>query len=167
MKNLTLLLFTILLLAFASCTQTNEDKARSLIEDQLKKTMNDWNSYEFVEMTPLDSSFSVLSDNEEYYNLGLKLKVLDAKSNYFISNVSSDYRNMDMWTDSAKQVIAEMESVNKRMDEIQSSFVPEHNGWLTNFTCRGNNKLGQKVISKTRYYFNKEITEITDTKKVE
>ena len=47
MKNLTLLLFTILLLAFASCTQTNEDKARSLIEDQLKKTMNDWNSYEF------------------------------------------------------------------------------------------------------------------------
>lgn len=83
--------------------------------------MNDWNSYEFVEMTPLDSSFSVLSDNEEYYNLGLKLKVLDAKSNYFISNVSSDYRNMDMWTDSAKQVIAEMESVNKRMDEIQSS----------------------------------------------
>lgn len=72
MKNLALLLFTILLLAFASCTQTNEDKARSLIEDQLKKTMNDWNSYEFVEMTPLDSSFSVLSDNEEYYNLGLK-----------------------------------------------------------------------------------------------
>ena len=167
MKNLTLLLFTILLLTFASCTQTNEDKARSLIEDQLKKTMNDWSSYEFVEMTPLDSSFSVLSDNEEYYNLGLKLKVLDAKSNYFISNVSSDYRNMDMWTDSAKQVIAEMESVNKRMDEIQSSFVPEHNGWWTNFTCRGNNKLGQKVISKTCYYFNKEITEITDTKKVE
>ena len=44
MKNLTLLLFNILLLAFTSCTQTNEDKARSLIEDQLKKTMNDWSS---------------------------------------------------------------------------------------------------------------------------
>lgn len=166
MKTIILSLFTILLLTFTSCIQSKEDKARNLIEDQLKKTMNDWNSYEFVEMTPLDSSFSIVSDNEEYHNLELKFEVLKAKSHYFLSEYEYDYTNAALG-DSCDACIKEMESVTQKMKEIEDSFVSEHNGWWTTFTCRGNNKLGHKVISSTKYYFNKDLTAITDAIDVE
>ena len=154
-----LLIFTLLLFFFISCENSPESKAKKLIEQELKSTMNDWGSYEFVEIEPLDSSFSTLSDNEEYHSLELEFKVIKAKGDYFLSEYKYDYMNSSL-KDSCDMCIKEMDSITKRMSEIESSFVPEHNGWVTTFTCRGNNKLGNKVISKSIYYFDKDITQI-------
>lgn len=117
-------------------------------------------------MTPLDSSFSIVSDDKEFHNLELKFEVLKAKSNYFLSEYKFDYTNAAL-KDSCDMYIKEIESVSQKMKEIEDSFVSEHNGWWTTFTYRGNNKLGHKVISSTRYYFNKDLTAITDAVDIE
>ena len=68
MKKIILLVCAIT--ALCSCGKSNEDKARELIEAKLKTTMNDWNSYEFVEMSKVDSVFTLFMK---------KLKVLMIK----------------------------------------------------------------------------------------
>ena len=68
----------ICLLACA-CTQTNEDKAKELIEAELQKTMNNWECYEFVEMTKLDSTYSSFSQTQE--GIAYKHRIDSIKNN--------------------------------------------------------------------------------------
>ena len=58
MKKIILLVCVIT--ALCSCGKSNEDKARELIEAKLKTTMNDWDSYEFVEMYNNEIPFSIM-----------------------------------------------------------------------------------------------------------
>ena len=52
------LLLVCAIIALCSCGKSNEDKAREVIESELKTTMKDWNSYEFVEISKVDSAFT-------------------------------------------------------------------------------------------------------------
>ena len=78
MKKIILLVCAIT--ALCSCGKSNEDKARELIEAKLKTTMNDWNSYEFVEMSKVDSVFTLFMHSEEAKSLDDQISKPKVKS---------------------------------------------------------------------------------------
>ena len=63
--TITKLLFLALPLLIAGCQQSKEDKMQSLIEAKLQQTMKDWSSYEFINMSSVDSLFTSFKLTEE------------------------------------------------------------------------------------------------------
>lgn len=150
-----------------ACSPSKEDKAKKLVEESLKKTMKDWSSYEFVEMSKPDSTFTTYFSTSEYDSLSkiendLELKKIDLDVNSGYPDIYGKTRCREM-TDSIP-VIEQLIGDTKNKIEIgQKNFKRQFSGWYTKFTYRGNNSLGAKVIEKANYYFDKDITEIVHT----
>lgn len=165
MKKLALL--AIIALFISSCGQSNEDKARKLIEEKLQTTMNDWSSYEFVEMTTLDSAFTKFEDSE--YMKEHRSKMLTAMTN--TGNIKSRLKSCK---ESEEKVLQDslsyyqsiedslMNVFNTKKDSFKGDFI----GYETTFSFRGNNKLGAKVLTNIRVTFDKDLTTITNAKEI-
>jgi hypothetical protein len=137
--------FLLALALFYACAEkTKEDKAKESIEKYLKVSMNDWDSYEFVDIGYLDSVFLV--------------------NNKKISNIDFSYQYRQ---DSLMNAI-ELEMALEKNDQeevayyknildslVTNKFNKEFIGWETNFTFRGNNKLGAKVINTIKVQLDK------------
>lgn len=65
MKKLTVVLF----IALVACSQSKEEKAKSLIKENMKTSMNDFKSYEAVEFGKLDSTYTSYHNDENYISL--------------------------------------------------------------------------------------------------
>lgn len=161
MKKL-FLIFTIMPFLFA-CKETNtqSDKAKELIENELKKRMNDWSSYEFVEMK-FDSIFTYKNLYRSYekktrlqLNTNIRLDTIDLKITI------EDYQKRDgkTWKDLAEEYTKEL----NEFKNIQRN--TEFVGYKARFTFRGNNKLGIKIINTYDYYIDKDILFIEEVKK--
>lgn len=77
--NLSVLLFLF------SCSKSPEETSQFLIQDYLKNTMKDWESYESVKFGSLDSAFTIYTDTQESI---FEMKKIDS-----INNISSDFQN--------------------------------------------------------------------------
>jgi len=152
MKKIILLIFSLSLII--SCTTSKEDKAKTLIEQQLKTTMKDWSSYEFVEMTKLDSTKTHYGITEEYEKLNKEKSDLEMKQ--------LEYSAKSMY-DSIPDIESRLSAIKEQMEEGKKNFKREFDGWYTDYTFRGNNSLGAKIISKKRYRFDKDVTTILGT----
>lgn len=150
-----IILMACAILSLCSCSQTNEEKAKAIIEENLQKTMKDWSSYEFVGMTKLDSAKTSFLSTPEYDKLSKEKSDLELRKLKYEAN--SEYPDsIIMFSDK----IAEIEGAIK---EGELNHKREFAGWYTDFSFRGNNSLGAKVINKTRYRFDKDITKIEGT----
>lgn len=113
-------LVTILSIAgvmIASCSK--EQKAKKLIKQHLSETMTNFNSYQPVSFSKLDSNMSFFDQSINY--------------------------SIEEWK-TAKE-----------------TFVPEFIGFVMLHTFRKENALGDTITNRQRFYFDKEITEITKT----
>lgn len=70
-----------LFLCFTSCSKSLEEKAQELIKNDLFKTLHDFDSYQLVEFSKLDSAFTDLSSVavlkdlvEEFEEKGAQIK---------------------------------------------------------------------------------------------
>lgn len=143
MKKICFLLLASVLL-YACGEKTNEDKARERIEKHLKESMNDWDSYEFVDMRYLDSVFLV--NNERISNIHFKLRYRqDSLMNAIELKMANE--KGDFETASKCQNIID--------SLVRTKYNKEFVGWETDFTFRGNNKLGAKVINTLRVQLDK------------
>lgn len=162
MKKIILLVCAIT--ALCSCGKSNEDKARELIEAKLKTTMNDWNSYEFVEMSKVDSVFTLFMHSEEGSTIREELSQLRSKRVEY--EVNAGYTSIygeraKIMQDSIPILENMIDSLQNLYDKKEEAYKGEFNGYKTKFTFRGNNKLGGKILTSSMYLFNKDITEIT------
>ena len=141
--------FVILLfIVLVSCNETNESKARKLIEQKLKVEMNDWSSYEFVDMT-CDSLFGCVDDlsNEDY-------KFTRKDMCYEAINLDSirEAMNFERYHDSTAFIrLQELKKMKSAIDHI---------GWRSHFVFRGSNRFGVKIISSLTVDFDKCLTKI-------
>ena len=143
-----------------SCSKSNEDKAKELIESKLKLTMNDWSSYESVEYGKLDST--IYSYNDIY---GV---VYDAK----FESLKSDHKYfLEMWEDgnkayedSSELCIKKMKLLLREQEDSMKSFKPKFDGWKLRHTYRGKNAVGAVIINTTIFYFDKDISKVTKMK---
>lgn len=144
MKKICFLLLASALF-YACGEKTNEDRAKESIERYLKESMNDWDSYEFVDMGYLDSVFIV---NDK------KMSNIDFRFRYRQDSLVNAM-NLEMAVDKNDQ-----EEVAYYKNIIDSLVTNKYNkkfiGWETRFTFRGNNKLGAKVINTLRVQLDKD-----------
>lgn len=163
MKKIILLVCAIT--ALCSCGKSNEDKARELIEAKLKTTMNDWNSYEFVEMSKVDSVFTLFMHSEEAKSLDDQISKTKSKISEY--SVDKDFpllygARTKVMADSIPILEQIRDSLQNIYDTKDKTYKGDFNGYIVKFTCRGNNKMGSKVINSTIYYFDKDLTKITN-----
>lgn len=143
MKKICILLLASILF-YACGEKTNEDRAKESIERYLKESMNDWDSYEFVDMEYLDSLFNIN---------GEKISEIEFEVNYRLDTMSYASMMNSLSEIGAKE---EAEVYKDKLDSlIRTKYNKEFVGWETDFTFRGNNKLGVKVINTLRVQLDK------------
>lgn len=159
------LLLVCAITALCSCGKSNEDKAREVIESELKTTMKDWNSYEFVEMSKVDSAFTLFMDSQEGKAIRELQSALSLKKAEY--EVNSRYpelykERIQVMRDSIPIIEHMEDSLKAEYDAKEKEYKGDFIGYRTKFKYRGNNSLGGKDISSSIYFFNPEITQITD-----
>ncbi|CCZ88049.1 excisionase homolog protein [Phocaeicola plebeius CAG:211] len=143
MKKIFLIIISTTLL-YSCSEKTNEEKVRESIEKYLKESMNDWDSYEFVDMGYVDSLFNVN---------GEKISNINFKTNYRLDSVDCAI-SIEHYSEAGDK--EQVEIYKNRLDSlIRTKNEKEFIGWETNFTFRGNNKLGAKVINTIKVQLNK------------
>lgn len=143
MKKICILLLASILF-YACGEKTNEDRAKESIERYLKESMNDWDSYEFVDMEYLDSLFNIN---------GEKISEIEFEVNYRLDTMRYASMMNSLSEIGAKE---EAEVYKDKLDSlIRTKYNKEFVGWETDFTFRGNNKLGAKVINTLRVQLDK------------
>lgn len=114
-----------------------EKKAKKLIEEHLSKTMNDFKSYEPVEYSKLDSTFTAY---EREYTI-----VADTTVDGVDDNRSS---------------IERQKEADAKEDLKEKNFKPQFIGFHMNHQFRGKNSFGAMVISDYNFQFDKDLTNI-------
>lgn len=143
MKKICFLLLASALF-YACGEKTNEDRAKESIERYLKESMNDWDSYEFVDMGYLDSVFIV--NDKKISNTHFKLR-------YRQDSIMNVVERQMALENNDQEKAAYCKSIIDSL--VRTKYDKEFVGWETKFTFRGNNKLGAKVINTLRVELDK------------
>ena len=174
----------------ASCSvKTNEEKARELIEPQVKSSLIKPESYEFAQIQ-LDSCFSDDQRNPETIMFVLKLAKLWNKYKEYSSDAESAESSMTIYAPSygyqsahdkqqQKKYKAEMEKARRKAADTKEQIIQlyrdnkklftafqsgkhEFIGWMAVFGYRAETAGGMKTMGEGLFYLNKDLTEITN-----
>ena len=187
MKKIFLLSISIVLMASCS-VKTNEEKARELIEPQVKSNLIKPESYEFG-MIKLDSCFSDSGHNPDIIAFGLKVAKLWKEYKEHTSDAERAESYMSIYTDTydygsshsklqyekykaevekaqrkadyTKEKIIQMYKDNKKMFKDFQSGKHEFIGWAAAFGFRTETAGGMKTMGEVLFFLNKDLTEIT------
>ena len=170
-------LFSLLLLmiAFASCT-SNEHKAKKAMERYLSKTLDDYNSYEAVETTELDSAYYDFPEDPRYASMrdsvAREQEALDKQSAY-TDSLTHAYIMSGRYN-TAKDTLDSMSA--RGLDMLSHSFdreIKARSRWLLQprewkgyeleHTYRAKNKLGALELHTKRIVFNKSLDKVIGT----
>ena len=164
MKKFIVLLGVVSLLV--SCS--NSAKYEKSIKDYLSKSLNDAKSYESVEFSSLDSTFSIYFDTDEgrklwndKFDQESAIGTLEIKIKYE-DNTETKALLEDSLT-ILKQDFAENEML---YNEREKNFVREHVGYRIYHTFRAKNKLGALTLAKWSFQLDKDYN-VIDAKEVE
>jgi len=155
MKKIIYLSLVISVFTLVSCN-SNEKKAKKLIKDYLSKNLNDASSYEPVEFSKLDSTFSSFYFSSE----GQKL----TEKEEFAHNRAFDLSIEDVLEENPKiqdsiRIYKQIEETSKKAyEEKELTYVGEFNGWKMTHKYRAKNGLGAMILGTTNYTFDKELT---------
>ena len=184
------LFITMFLALFSSCSvKTNEEKARELIEPEVKANLIKPESYDFAQMQ-LDSIFSDSQQNPKIVSFVMKVAKLFNEYKDYTSDAEMAESSMTIFAPSfgyqdahskqqQKKFKAEMEKAqrkaadakdkiiqlykdNKHLFDGPSSGKHEFIGWMVTFGYRAETAEGMKTMGEDIYFLNKDLTEITD-----
>lgn len=173
----------------ASCSpKTNEEKARELIEPQVKANLIKPESYEFAQIQ-LDSCFSDTEYNPQLIVLSLKVAKLFKDYKEYMSDAERAESSMTIYAPTygyqsahskqqqekykaemekaqrkattAKEKILQLYKDNKKMIEDFKSAKHDFVCWAVAFGFRAETAGGLKTMGTGYYYLNKDLTEIT------
>jgi hypothetical protein len=159
-----ILSLTFVLLIITSCVNNNERKAKKLIKEHLKATMNDYSSYEPMEFTPLDSTFSKFYDTKEWKTMINERDIISEQMKEYKGIIEKYDRKViiDMYQKFYDESEIEYNKIQSKLFKADSLFKPKFIGWNMLHQFRGANAFGGKIIGMMTFYFNKEITTVTD-----
>lgn len=184
-----IVLFILIILILASCSvKTNEEKARELIEPQVKSSLIKPESYEFAQMQ-LDSCFSDSQQNPEVIAFALKVAKLFNEYKGYASDAERAESSMTIYAPSygyqdahskqqqkkykaemekaqrkaadAKEKILQLYKDNEKLFKAFESGKHEFIGWMVDFGYRAETAGGMKTMGEGLFYLNKDLSEIT------
>jgi hypothetical protein len=148
-----------LVISIFSCNVSNENKAKTLVKDYLKNSLNDPKSYEEISWGKLDSSYSKIDlfSDEDY------LRQLDRKADEISLNKYEPNRTLnDMSRD-----IAELKSIQKKADSVgklieykKVNFKPQFERFKINHIYRAKNAMGGLIIQKNTFYIADDFSKV-------
>ena len=183
-------LFAITCLALlASCSvKTNEEKARELIEPEVKAILIKPESYDFAQIQ-LDSCFSDSQHNPEAIVFALKVAKLFDEYKGYMSDAKRAESSMTIYAPSygyqdahskqqQKKYKAEMEKAQRKAAAAKDQIIQlyrdnkqlilsfesgKHDfvGWAVSFGYRAETAGGLKTMGGSLFYMNKDLTQIT------
>ena len=184
-------LFAITCLALlASCSvKTNEEKARELIEAQVKSSLIKPESYEFAQIQ-LDSCFSDSQQNPEVITFAMKVAKLFNEYKEYSSDAERAESSMTIYAPSygyqsahdkqqQKKYKTEMEKARRKAADTKEQIIQlyrdnkklftafqsgkhEFIGWMAVFGYRAETAGGMKTMGEGLFYLNKDLTEVTN-----
>lgn len=151
--------------SFLACTSPQK-KAEKLIEKSMKETLKDPSSYEPVSFSELDSVFSPYSATEE----GKELSELGGPIGRY-QKIASEFRKKGIsaettfdefkaFEDSADYYEKKAEEMEVKFKENEKKYKGEFIGWYMRHNYRAKNSFGAILPGESRFFFNKELTEI-------
>ena len=183
-------LFAVISLALlASCSvKTNEEKARELIEPQVKSSLIKPESYEFAQIK-IDSCFSDSQHSPEAIVFALEVAKLWNEYKEYSSDAERAESSMTIYAPSygyqsahskqqQKKYKAEMEKAQRKAADAKAKIIQlyqdnkqlfinigtgkhEFIGWMADFGYRAETAGGMKTMGECLFYLNKDLTEIT------
>ena len=157
MKKIVYVLIAGLTLILVACN-SNEKNAKKLIKDYLNKNLNDASSYEPVEFSKLDSTFSNFYFSSEGEKLTNQKEF--AHNRAFELQIEDVLGNNTKIQDSIKIYNQIEEESEKLYREKEKNYKGEFIGWKMTHKYRAKNGLGAKILGTSTFTFNKDITEI-------
>ncbi|MBR1505538.1 MAG: hypothetical protein IJ614_05465 [Prevotella sp.] len=177
------------LLLLVSCSEkTNEEKAREIIEPQVKANLIKPESYEFAQIR-LDSCFSDSQFNPEAIVFAMKVAKLFKEYKEYSYDAESAESSMTIYAPSygyqdahskqqQKKYKAEMEKAQRKAKVTKENILQlykdnkkllmnfgdgkhEFIGWMVAFGYRAETAGGMKTMGEGLFYLNKDLTEVT------
>lgn len=153
-----------------------EKRARHLIKQELKETLHDWDSYESVKFSGLDSMYTTVFDNIDYafaykkdsvFRLLYDINTKSAEENSYkavVSNTISDrefYKEMaQMSRNAISKNLDSIQFYSSIIDSIQCGFKPVLKSLCMLHSFRCNNAGGHKTIHHYRFVLDENISKI-------
>jgi hypothetical protein len=165
--------FVIIVFILSACSLNSESKAKNLINERLKSTLNDFSKYEPIEFSTLDTLFSFYWFDSEYEKLSGKysrnIENLDFaretkdKADDFNRRVGRiiDKRGI-AFEPYIKEKEAENDSLRIIMKTFRLNYKPTMVGYKMTHKFRAANAFGGKIIVEWLFYFDKDLLKITD-----
>ena len=175
----------------ASCSvKSNEEKARELIEPQIKASLIKPETYEFAKLQ-LDSSFSNSVTSPETFMFLIKISKLYNEYKKNMSDAESAESSMSIYAPSfgyqsehdkiqQKKYKAEMEKAQRKATRVKEEILDTYKknkelimsaqsqspksefiGWAAEIAYRAETAGGLKIMSESLFFLNKDFTEIT------
>jgi len=163
--------FAIIILFLTSCNN-KERKAKILIKEYLKTTMNDYSSYEPMEFSKLDTVYSSYYKDSIYINL----QKLQSNNSDYIKHLEETIKEADKFNGRIGRILdrrgiasepylkaanIENDRLTKEMRKLRKNFKSEMDGFSMVHKMRAKNTMGGIMIYETIFFFNKELTKVT------
>lgn len=187
MKKIVLFIASLVLLASCS-VKTNEEKARELIEPQVKANLIKPESYEYAQMQ-LDSCFSDSQQNPELVVILIKVAELWKEYKDYSFEIERAETSMSIHAPSygyqsaydkqwQKRYKSEMEKAKRKAADAKDKIIQlfkdnkelfintgtgkhEFIGWMAVIDYRAETAGGMKTMGEGLFYLNKDLTKIT------
>lgn len=161
MKKIIYLSFLVFVLTLVGCNSI-ENKAQKLIKDYLSKNLNDASSYESIEFSALDSTFSNFYFSPEGKEL---LEKQDFANKRAFELTMTDILEENVLIQDSIRIYKQIEeSCKNEYEEKALTYVGDFNGWKMSHKYRAKNALGATIISTTKFTFDKDLSEVKSAK---
>lgn len=164
---------TLIAIAITACSVSNEQKAKQLIKDHLKSTMNDYSSYEPIEFSQLDTVYSSYYEDSTY-------KVINRcyeSSNEFLKTIEKYIEDANEFNSRIGRIVDrrgmafekylpetknKVDSLSVAMKNFRHNYKPKMTGFSMNHKMRGKNAFGANVVNEMVFFFDNSLSKVTD-----
>lgn len=176
MKNFVILLSMLFIPLLGFTQQTSKlEKAKQLIRNNFKETMNDYDSYSPVSYGKVDSLFTSAAEDEsiiEWYIRAMKSKEEAGLGNIEgLPDVSESIKKMEAEEHLYKEgAILNWKIYQSNRDIFYlsiESFKPIFIGWKLLHKYRAKNLYNATILIEQEFRFNKDMTAITAIKNID
>lgn len=174
-------LFFLACVCLFSC-QSKEEKISELIKEEMFKTLYDFDSYEPIETSKIDSAFSTI-----YQDSIIREKAIIAIASIklckeYINECEEHYQTIEIWRDSytdrarnkvnearekltklvsnIENTLAVAKEAQRHIKEESKNFAPNFIGWSVTHKFRCKTKGGAYDLAKYQYVFSPELDKI-------
>ena len=189
MKKVIFILLTLLSILITSCSQTNESKAKKVLKEYFKETLDDYDSYSpvsFSEIAMTKTKWELPKELEPELEKLKKIAKKINQSGYGNINITSDADYHIQYLDKYSEIISKKESNDSKVKEAKewkalwlefkhyqdiiyaskNSFQPEFIGWKMIHKFRAKNRMGGNELNEIEFQFDKDITKVVKVRKV-